>query len=198
MTTSSDPSNAMEVLAPHNEILRWNGRRLDFKRAYGRLRDHIEQRYNLPVMISDVIDPNTGDFDGMTIQVDHDLDFDVAVFLVAHLFGHTVQWAVDDAARELGTKYGVESPPPEKMEAVRIYEQVAARYALQLFREAGVGELDQWLCDWSAADWVYLEHIYRTGEKLDIRRLLTPGTPLLEPLPIPDFTPRRWVSRWSF
>lgn len=184
--------------SPHHEVLTWQGRRLDFKGAYDRLSTYIETRYGLPVMISDVIDPNTGDFDGLTIQVDHDLDFDVAVFILAHLFGHTVQWAVDDDARELGTRYGVEAPPPERMEAVRQYEEIAARYALQLFREAGVGEFDQWLCDWSAADWRYLEHYYRTGHKLDIYQVLSPGTPLLDPLPIPHFTPQRWVSRFSF
>ncbi len=176
----------------------WLGRELDLKQAYDRLEQHIEQRYGLPVMISDVVEPNTGDFDGMSIQVDYDLDFDLAVFILAHLFGHTVQWALDDEARELGTLYGVEKPPPEKMEEVRLYEQKAARYALQLFHEAGLGDFDQWLCDWSYADWLYLEHFYRTGEKAEFRQLLTPGTELLEALPIPPFEPQRWVSRFSF
>ncbi len=180
------------------EILHWHGRRLDLKLAYDRLERHIEDRYGLPVMISDVVDPNTGDFDGMQIQVDYDLEFDLAVFILAHLFGHTVQWAVDDDARELGTRYGVEAPPPELFEAIRLYEEEAARYGLQLFHEAGLADLDQWLCDWSVADWRYLEHFYRSGEKLEFRPLLEPGTPLLEPLPIPHFQPRKWVSRFSF
>ncbi len=81
---------------------------------------------------------------------------------------------------------------------MRLYEQEAARYALQLFREAGLADFDQWLGDWSAADWRYLEHFYRTGEKVDFRQLLEPGTELLEPLAIPPFEPRRWVSRFSF
>lgn len=176
----------------------WHGRSLDFKRAYDRLERHIEDRYGLPVMISDVAHPNTGDFDGMSIQVDYDLDLDLGVFILAHLFGHTVQWAVDDAARELGTRYGVDPPPPELVEKVRQYEEEAARYALQLFREADLEDFDQWLCDWSAADWRYLEHFYRTGDKLDFRQLLEAGSEVLEPLPIPHFVPKRWVSRFSF
>lgn len=178
--------------------LLWHGHRLDFKAAYNRLVQEIETRYGLPVLITDVADPNTGDFDGVSILVDYDLDLDLSVFIVAHLFGHTVQWAVDDQARELGTRYGVEAPPPELMEAVRRYEEVAARYALKLFQDIDLGDFDQWLCDWSAADWRYLEHFYRTGHKLDFRKLLQPGTELLQPLEIPHFVPRRWVSRFSF
>ena len=134
----------------------WHGRDLDFKLAYDRLVAQIETRYGLPVVITDVADPNTGDFDGVSILVDYDLELDLSVFILAHLFGHTVQWAVDDAARQLGTRYGVEAPPPELMEAVRRYEEEAAQYALRLFHDVGLAEFDQWLCDWSAADWRYL------------------------------------------
>ena len=31
----------------------------------------IEDRYKIPVYISDVLDPNTGDFDGVKIMVDY-------------------------------------------------------------------------------------------------------------------------------
>jgi len=41
-----------------------------FKRAFDRLERHIEDRYGIPVVISDVLDPNTGDFDGASIKVD--------------------------------------------------------------------------------------------------------------------------------
>jgi hypothetical protein len=53
--------------------------------------------------------------------------------------------------------------------------------------------------DWWHADWKYLEHFYRTGEKLNFRSLLRPGEgEVLTPLPIPEFTPQKWISRWSF
>lgn len=176
----------------------WHGRELDFERAFHRVELHLERRYELPVVIADVADPNTGDFDGVSISVDHELELDVALFVLAHLFGHTVQWACDPVARDLGIRFGSVAPPPELFDAVRDYEHQASRYAVALFRESGLPEFDQWLSDWSAADWKYLEHVYRSGERLDFRRFLVPGGPVLEPLPIPEFRPRRWVSRFSF
>lgn len=101
-------------------------------------------------------------------------------------------------ARELGTRYATERPPEELLPAIRDYERDASRIALQLFHDAGVHDLDGWLSDWAAADWAYLEHFYRTGERGDFRRFFRPGAPLLEPLAIPPFTPERWVSRFSF
>jgi len=63
----------------------------------------------------------------------------------------------------------------------------------------GLTGFDRWACDWWHADWAFLEHYYRTGEKLDVRTLLRPGEgELLLPLPVPPFSPQRWVSRWSF
>ena len=32
----------------------------------------------MPVVISDVLDPNTGDFDGVTIKIDYDQELDLA------------------------------------------------------------------------------------------------------------------------
>ncbi len=52
------------------ETVTWMGRKLNLKQAYDRLERHIERRYGLPVMISDVVAPNTGDFDGVSIRVD--------------------------------------------------------------------------------------------------------------------------------
>ena len=40
--------------------------------------------------LGDVLDPNTGDFDGMSIKVDYDQDLETALFVLIHLFGHTV------------------------------------------------------------------------------------------------------------
>lgn len=171
---------------------------LDFRRAFNRVERYVEHAWGIPVILTDVVDPNTGDFNGVTISVDWELSPDVALFVLAHLFGHTVQWATDERARDLGTRYGVEAPPPERFEAVRLYEEEASRYSLQLFHDAGLAGFDQWLSDWAAADWRFLEHVYRTGERVDFRRFLEPGGPLLEPLAIPSFQPTRWVSRFSF
>ena len=44
----------------------------DFQEAFNRVELHIEKHYGIPVSISDVLDPNTGDFDGSCIKVDYD------------------------------------------------------------------------------------------------------------------------------
>jgi hypothetical protein len=176
----------------------WTDRERALKRAFDLVEREVETRWSLPVVIGDVLDPNTGDFDGARILLDHSLDLEMALFVLAHLFGHTAQWATDDAARELGTRYASERPPADLLPAIRAYERDASRIALRLFHDAGVRDLDGWLSDWAEADWGYLEHFYRTGERVDFRRFHRPGVPVLEPLPIPPFAPSRWVSRFSF
>ena len=147
--------------------------------------------------ISDVVDPNTGDFDGQTILIDHDQDLEVALFVLVHLFGHTVQWNVSEAYRELGLNVAV-GKTEEEMAAITEYERGATQLGIALLHEAGVFDMDGWASDWWRADFEYLAHFYRTGEKLDVRRLLKRGGEALPPLLIPAFTSRRFASRWSF
>jgi hypothetical protein len=170
----------------------------DFQDAYNRVVDLVETRYGVDVEISDVLDPNTGDFDGATIKLDYDQDLDIALFVLVHLFGHTVQWNVSEEFREIGkqTKPG---KTDEELARILDYERDATRYSLMLLHEAGVLDLDQWVSDWWRADWAFLSHFYRTGERLDPRALLKAnGGPPLTPLEIPEFQPHHWVSRWSF
>ena len=170
----------------------------DFQEAFNRVELHVETRYGIPVSISDVLDPNTGDFDGCSIKIDYDQDLEVALFVLIHLFGHTVQWNVSEEYRKLG----IDTNPgksEEQLQRIYDYERDASRFSLQLLHDAGVHDLDRWVSDWWYADWEYLAHYYRTGEKLDTRALLRPGHgETLTALPIPPFTPQRWVSRWSF
>ncbi|HPA51930.1 MAG TPA: hypothetical protein PLP50_10055 [Thermoanaerobaculia bacterium] len=176
-----------------------SGERL--RAAFDAVHDLLESRYGIPVRIADVLDPNTGDFDGVEIAVDHDQEVDVALFVLAHLFGHTVQWNVSEELRELGIAASSldASPGPERLEAIRRYEREASEYALALFHEAGVEDLDAWLSDWAEADWRYLSAAY-AGKALpgEFRAHLRPGAALLVPRSIPPFQPTRWVSRYSF
>lgn len=169
--------------------------------AFDAVHDLLEARYGIPVRIADVLDPNTGDFDGVEIAVDHDQEVDVAFFVLAHLFGHTVQWNLSEELRALGVEASSldANPSPERLEAIRRYEREASEYALTVFHEAGVHDLDRWLSDWAEADWRYLSAAY-AGRALpgDFRAFLVPGAALLVPRPIPPFQPTRWVSRYSF
>jgi hypothetical protein len=164
-----------------------------FKQVFDTVEPLIERRYGIPVVISDVPNPFTGDLDGLEIRVDHDLDAEEATFILVHLFGHTVQWNVSERAREIGSA----PPTPELVPEIERYEREACRYSLQLFHEAGIRDLDPWLADFSACDLAYLKHFYATGEKRPWRSFWTTGNSLLEPLPIPRFEPRQWRSRWE-
>ncbi len=157
----------------------------------------IERRYGIPVVISDVIDPFTGDLDGAEIQIDHDLEAEEALFILVHLFGHTVQWNLSERGRTLG----VQQPDPhlseERMAELHQYEREAAELSLSLFHEAGVHDFDQWLADFFHCDWSYLVHFYKTAEKRPFKSFWQVGTELLAPKPIPEFTPTVWRARWD-
>src|SRR6185436_20296871 len=83
-----------------------------FREVFNQIESYIERRYDLPVVIRDVTDPFTGDLDGAHIEVDYDQSCEDALFIVAHLFGHTVQWNTDPRARAIGTAR-VEKPTEE-------------------------------------------------------------------------------------
>jgi hypothetical protein len=165
-----------------------------FREVFNRLERYIEERYGLPVVITDVPDPFTGDLDGEKILVDYDLGAEDALFILVHLFGHTVQWNVSPDDRALGL-LEVKAPTDELLASLERYERDAARYSLQLFHEAGVHDLDQWLANFAACDIAYLLHFYRTGSKHEFRSFWRDDAAGLTPMPIPEFTPTRWVSR---
>jgi hypothetical protein len=165
-----------------------------FHDAFNLVERYIEERFGLPVVITDVPDPFTGDLDGSSILVDYDLEAEEALFILVHLFGHTVQWNVSPSDRALGL-LEVRDPSDELLASLARYEVDAARYSLQLFHEAGVRDLDQWLADFAACDIAYLMHFYRTGEKRPFRSFWVDGVPRLTPLAIPSFQPTKWVAR---
>ncbi|MBK9030432.1 MAG: hypothetical protein IPL61_03675 [Myxococcales bacterium] len=166
-----------------------------FLEAFRLIERRIEDRWEIPVVISDVPAPFTGDLDGAEIRVDHDLDPEDALFIVVHLFGHTVQWNVSEEARAIAKHPGPWDDA--NLAALRAYEREACQYSLTLFHDAGVHDLDQWLADFSACDYAYLEHVFTTGAKPPFRTFWRADQPALAPLPIPPFTPTRWWNRWD-
>ena len=156
----------------------------------------IEERWHIPVSIRDVPNPFTGDLDGHAIHIDFDLDIDEALFILLHLFGHTVQWNVSEQARRIAFLKPA-SWSEQELAEVAEYERDACRYSLQLLHDVGVHDLDQWLADFAACDVAYLLHFYKTGEKLPFRSFWRAGAPLLAPLAIPAFQPTKWVGRFE-
>jgi|CXWL01.1.fsa_nt_gi hypothetical protein len=155
----------------------------------------IESRYGVPVRIGDVCDPFTGDLDGCEIQIDHDIEPEEGLFILVHLFGHTVQWNLSERGRTLGVQQPDSSISEMRLDELYHYEREAAELSLTLFHEAGVFDLDDWVADFFHCDWAYLAHFYRTGEKLPFRSFWKTGTDQLTPVPIPAFTPTRWRTR---
>ncbi len=162
------------------------------------LERHIEDRYAVPVRIRDVPHPFTGDLDGAEIHIDYAEDVESALFILVHLFGHTIQWNLSARARELSTLFFSEDQPAitrAVFEELRAFEREACEYSLQLMHDAGIRDMDQWVSDYWACDFAYLWHFYETGEKRPFTSFWRDGQPLIAPKPIPAFTPRRWVTR---
>jgi hypothetical protein len=163
--------------------------------VFDRVERIIEDRWHIPVTISDVPHPFTGDLDGERIAVDHDVELEDAVFILVHLFGHTVQWNVSAEAREIAFR----RPPWDEAQLrdVAGYELQASEYSLRLLHDAGFRDLDQWISDFAACDSAYLMHFYRTGQKRPFRSFWIDDAPLLTAREIPPFAPSRWISRYE-
>ncbi|MDQ3369181.1 MAG: hypothetical protein M3680_27460 [Myxococcota bacterium] len=165
--------------------------------VFDRVERLVEDRWQIPVRIADVPNPFTGDLDGEQILVDHDLEVEDALFILIHLFGHTVQWNVSERARAIGFAKPRATWTVEQLREVADYEEEACSYSLQLLHDAGVHDLDQWVSDFAACDIAYLMHFYKTGEKLPFREFWQANAPLVPPRPIPPFQPTRWLSRYD-
>ncbi len=111
---------------------------------------YIEGR-GIRVVVRDVPDPLLGDLDGAEIHIDHLLDDEQRLFLLVHLFGHTVQWNVHPEAFELGR---LQTPPVDErlLPAIAAYEREAAAYGLAMLHQVGAAGLDQWLAAYTARD----------------------------------------------
>lgn len=169
---------------------------LSLKETFRRARDQVE-RYGVRVYIGDVKDPNTGIFDGSEIGIDYANDLEMSLFVMVHLFGHTVQWNTVPSYRTIDSRVKP-GAPAEVIEEARVYEENASRYGLQLLHEANITDRDQWISDWRASDWKYLSTYYATGKLPAWHDCRSTGHPLIQPLPIPSFTPHRFYTRYAF
>ena len=169
---------------------------VDFRQVFHALVQHIEQHYSLKVNVGQVTGSYTGQFDGKEIWVDLDKDPEEAVFILVHLFGHTVQWNLDENLRRLGlSNSGV-----QETDLLRInqYERQASQLGLALLEETNEFRLARWLTNCFGADWKFLAHFYRTGEKIRFETEAGADEPLLVSVAIPRFTPQRWPPRGAF
>lgn len=169
---------------------------IDYRAIFQVLVKQIETTYSLKVNVGPVTGSYTGQFDGREIWVDLDRDPEEALFILVHLFGHTVQWNLDEQLRQLGlANSGVRE---DDLPRIYQYERQASQLGLALLEESGEFRLARWLTDCFGADWKFLSHFYRTGEKLRFGLKEGADEPLLSSVAIPRFTPQRWPPRGSF
>jgi len=165
-----------------------------FCEAGARAEAYIVRRYGIAVVTAAVGGSFVGDLDGAEIRIDPGAGAEQRLFLLGHLFGHTVQWNTDAAAFALGQP---QAPPVSEvlLPALLEYEREAASYGLALLAEAGAGPVEPWYSDYSACDLAYLMHFYRTGEKGEFRSFWQDRRPPLRAKAIPPFQPVRRVFR---
>lgn len=177
-----------------NELV--TAKMVDFRQVFGALVEHIEHGYALKVNIGPVVGSYTGQFDGTEIWVDLDKDPEDAVFILVHLFGHTVQWNLDEDLRRLGlSNIGVQEAD---LPRIYQYERQASQLGLALLEETNEFRLARWLTNRFGADWKFLAHFYRTGEKVRFETEAGADEPLLQSVAIPHFVPQRWPPRGAF
>jgi hypothetical protein len=159
-----------------------------FAEYCSRVERHIQEAYGILIVTRDIPDPLTGDLNGAEIHIDYAATPEERLFLLAHLFGHTVQWNVDPKAYDLGQP---RQPPVSEdcLPALMEYECEAAGYALELLHEIGITATDQWFADYAACDAAYLRHFYVTGEKRDFQSFWHQGNSLIQAKRIPRFVP---------
>ncbi len=169
-------------------------RESDFAEYCTAVLECLVHRYHLRVVSRDFPQEFSADLDGAEIHIDPRVTPEQRLFLLAHLFGHTVQWNVTPGSFEVGR---LRQPPvdAETIPAIMEYEREAARLGLAMLHEFGITGIDQWFSDYAACDLAYLTHYYRTGEKRAFMSFWASNTPLLQPPPIPPFVPRRKVFR---
>jgi hypothetical protein len=153
-----------------------------------KVQQHIEKAYGIRIITRDIPDPLTGDLNGAEIHIDDAVTPEQRLFLLAHLFGHTVQWNVNPEAYDIGQP----RKPPVSADCLPLlmdYEREAAAYALGLLHELGITQTDQWFADYAACDAAYLWHFYVTAEKREFLSFWRAGNPLVQAKPVPPFVP---------
>jgi hypothetical protein len=192
---SLDFSNSYANARPRLEGAIPMDRQKYYEACANTLERYLTRRYRIPVLTFDVADPFTGDLDGREIHIDYKVEPAERLFLIAHLFGHTVQWSVSPSSRQIGRDLII--PVPEAMILSLLdFEREAASYGLKLMHNNKIKDLDQWFADYSACDLAYLANYYRTGEKKGAKDFWRPNQPPVVPKGIPRrFKPKKWVSR---
>ena len=154
-------------------------------------------KYGFIIEYRDLEPPRTGIFDGLRISIDPDVDFEMQCFILLHLFGHSVQWTAPSIEGKLAALQET-TDKTAFMRTLKAYEFQAAGFGMQLLREVGVRDLDQWYSDFVATDWRYVERFYETDAIPPWGECVVCDQPIIEPLAIPPIKQRQVEVRYAF
>lgn len=163
---------------------------------WGRVTSRII-KYGFGIEYRDLEPPRTGIFDGLSIVVDPDVEFEMQCFILLHLFGHSVQWVAPSLEATLDALQNT-IDKEQFMQVLHDYEYEAAQFGLQLLHDMDLWRLDQWFSDFVATDWRYVERFYREGKIPPWNECVVHGSTLLQPLAIPPLRHRRVEVRFAF
>jgi hypothetical protein len=145
----------------------------------------------------DLEPPRTGIFDGLSIVIDPDVDFEMQCFVLLHLFGHSVQWVAPSLAGKLDALQHT-ADKERFLQVLHDYEFEAAGFGLALLHAAGIRDLDAWFSDFVATDWRYVERYYRDGQIPPWEECIVTAAPRVSPTPIPPLVHRQVEVRFAF
>lgn len=169
----------------------------DFSLIYKQAVSAIEKYGFVVHSRCEIKDSNTGEFDGVNIWVKDEQSDEQALYVLLHLFGHSVQWNVDEELMKIGIDTTL-SRTEEELLKVYDYERQASEMTIKLLESIGITYLNQWISNWFHADWMWLKHLYSTGERVGYLTYWIDDAELLTPCDIPEFTPQLFESRNSF
>lgn len=161
------------------------------------------ESYDLTISYSGELPVASGaDFDGLSIVFTDKMQPEAVLFNVMHIFGHIIQWCTDPEHLILARRVIVPGNPLPELDllAIKLYEQEASEYSIQMLHDVGVYELDQWISDIWHWDWDYLEGVYvrnapaEPALSYDYAKIPF-GRTWLRPRPIPEFVSRRFGTR---
>ena len=154
-------------------------------------------KHGFVIEYRDLEPPRTGIFDGLRIVLDPDVGFEMQCFLLLHLFGHSCQWVAPSLEHKLEDLKHTQDKA-RFMQVLHDYELEAARFGLQLMRERGVTQLDQWYSDFVETDWTYVRRYCDTDQLPAWDTCVVSGAPLIEPAPLPELKHRQVEVRFAF
>ena len=165
------------------------------------LSDYLLENYGLQTIYDDVVDEDfyMGSYDGSSIIVKNSLSHEYKLFLVAHLFGHTIQWnhnfcKYKAIEQELPiNKHG--ELTKSQLNKLKSYEYEAAGYSIYILSESLGVDLSQWFSDWSNADWEYFIALSDLNNKHNTEIKVKYGSKLIPKKRVPQTTRLRKFNR---